>query len=729
MSMRPILIILLFVISFSLYSQDKKPKPKVALVLSGGTAKGLAHIGVLKVLEEQGIRPDIIIGTSMGSIVGGLYALGYSADEIEQISLKTDWFKYLSNDMDLRNLNIEEKDDYDEYVYNFPVEKRKPSLGKGIIYGHELELYLNRITFSANKYSNFDEFPIRFRAIATDVLHNEAYVFKDGSLALALRASMSIPSLFEPIRYKGRVLVDGGILDNFGVDIALAEDADIIIGSNVERISKSENDFDTYKNLFAQLMMLHSKQNYKLYKDSVDVLIEPPVIEMGTKFDKAQKIIDIGYETTLNHLGELKKIVHRVENADSINKQIIHEKYFPISQIAIRGINNLSYKNNIYNRLRKSIGLIASYPVIEKEITNLYRSGHFSYIKYYLEKIGDNEFKLLFDFAPKAKTNLQLGVHYSEQVDLGLIAGIESRNTLSPNTKLKIKARISKYPGVDQYFAKYFKTKKYGFGIKQFINYTLDKISIYEDQIRLTDYNRHSYDVGVKAIWITGQNSMLESGYKFQKRYFKSLFKTNYQNIRNAEVNRNTMFLSYYFNSLDDKYFSVKGLYLKTQIGYNFSTKINNKLSKEEKFVSGDYGKFDFNIAKYISLNNKWTVESKLYAEYNIIDDSSKFVLYDKILGGVYSDNNYQIAFWGMPNSYIISKNYTIASLGLRYKISDRIYLKSVINAGVINLDEYHLGGGLLVSFKLPIGPFSMGITKSLLYDSPQFHISMGSFR
>ncbi len=727
--MKPILVILLFFFTISLYAQDKKSKPKVALVLSGGTAKGLAHIGVLKVLEEQGIRPDLIIGTSMGSIIGGLYAIGYSADEIEQITLKTDWFKYLSNDTDLRNLNIEEKDDYDEYVYNFPIEKRKPSLGKGVIYGHELELYLNRITFSAYKYSNFDDFPIRFRAIATDVLHNEVYVFKEGSLALALRASMSIPSLFEPIRYKGKVLVDGGILDNFGVDIALKEGADIIIGSNVERISKSENDFDTYKNLFAQLMMLHSKQKYKLYKDSVDVLIEPPVIEMGTKFDKAQKIIDIGYKTALNHLVEFKKIAQRIKNTDIKRKKTIHKKYFPISQIAIRGINDLSYKYNIYNRLRKSIGLVASYTIIEKEITELYRSGQFSYIKYYLEKIGDNEYKLLFDFAPKAKSNLQLGVHYSEQVDLGLVVGFESRNTLSPNTKFKIKARISKYPGVDQYFAKYFKISKYNFGIKQYFNYTLDKISIYEEQVKLTDYNRHSIDIGVKAIWITGQNSMLESGYYFQKRFFRNLFKTNYQGIRYAETDRNTIFLSYYFNSLDDKYFSVKGLSLKSKIGYNFSTKFDTNFSPKEMNVNNDYGKIDFSLAKYLSLNEHWVVESKINAEYNIIDDSSKFVLFDKVLGGVYSDNKYQIAFWGMPNSYIVLKNYTITSLGLRYKIGDRIYLKSVVNAGVVNLNEYYFGGGLSFSFKSPIGPLSIGITKSLQYGTPQFHISMGSFR
>ncbi len=726
--MKTIIALLIF-LSFSLTAQDTISKPKIALVLSGGTAKGLAHIGVLKVLEEQGIKPDLIVGTSMGSIIGGLYAIGYTADEIEQITLNTDWFKYLSNDTDLRNLNIEVKDDFEEYVYNFPIEKRKPGLGKGLIYGHELELYLNRISFPSYKYSNFDEFPIRYRAISTDVLNNEVYIFKDGPLPLALRASMSIPSLFEPIRYKGKVLVDGGILDNFGVDIALQEGADIIIGSNVERISKSEDDFDTYKNLFAQLMMLHSKQKYKKYKDSVDVLIEPPVLEMGSKFDKAKKIINIGYQTALKHLSELKKIKSSIYGDYKKRKKITHEKSFPISQIAIRGINDLSYKYHIYNRLRNSIGLIANYSVIEKEITDLYRSGQFSYIKYYIEKISDNNYKLLFDFAPKAKNNLQLGIHYTEQVDLGLIVGLTSRNSLSLNTKFKIKARISKYPGVDQYISKYFKIKNTRVGFKQFFNYSMDKITIYDEQIKLTAYNRNFLNFGGGAILVLGHNSMLESGYKYEKYFFNKLFRAEFQKIGNTVVDKNSIYLSYYLNSLDDKFFATKGLLFKSNIEYNFKTSIETKKNNDTILGYYNLGKVNMKLKKFTSINKNLVIESSILAEYNIYGDSLNFVLNDKILGGVYPDNSSRIPFWGLPNSYIIPKNYSIASFGLRYKISDRIYIKSVINTGIVNLNDVYLGGGVSFTFKSPIGPLSISITKSTQYIAPQIHISMGNFR
>ncbi|HHH53026.1 MAG TPA: alpha/beta hydrolase, partial [Bacteroidetes bacterium] len=166
-----ILLLVLFLISFETKSQDTLKKPVVALVLSGGTAKGLAHIGVIKTLEEVGIRPDIIVGTSMGSIVGGLYAMGYSSDYLEQLAITNDWYKYLSNDTDLRKLNIEEKDDFENYLFDIPIKKKKPDLGEGLVYGHELEMYLNEITYPSNKYDNFDQFPIKYRAIAVDLIN------------------------------------------------------------------------------------------------------------------------------------------------------------------------------------------------------------------------------------------------------------------------------------------------------------------------------------------------------------------------------------------------------------------------------------------------------------------------------------------------------------------------------------------------------------------------------
>ena len=364
--------ILVLVIPIKISSQDTIKKPVVALVLSGGTAKGLAHIGVIKALEEYGIKPDLIVGTSMGSIVGGLYAIGYTTKELEDIALNTNWYEYLSNDSDLRNINIEEKDDFEEFVYNFPIEKKKPSLGKGVIQGHEMELYLNSATFPANKYNNFDEFPIKFRAIATDVINGEVFVFKDGPLSIALRSSMSLPTLFEPIRHQGKVLVDGGILDNFGVDIAIENGADIIIGSNVGRILDEAKDLDSYKNLLSQLLMLQSKRKYLMYKDQVDILIEPPVLDMGVRFDKAKEIMQTGYVTALQHNAELRQLKKRLikklpETIDSVSKQKIS---YPISEIEINGVDDLFLKYHLIKQIKNTVGINATSTNIVKAIND-----------------------------------------------------------------------------------------------------------------------------------------------------------------------------------------------------------------------------------------------------------------------------------------------------------------------------------------------------------------------
>jgi len=715
-------------------SQDTlNKKPVVALVLSGGTAKGLSHIGVLKVLEELDIRPDIIVGTSMGSIIGGLYALGYSASEIEEITLKTDWFKYLSNNPDLSNINIEEKDDFGEFIYNFPVEKRKPSLGKGIIYGHEIGLYLNRVTFPAYQYSSYDDFPIKFRAIATDVIKSESYVFKEGSLSRALRASMSIPTLFSPVEYKGMVLVDGGILDNFGVDIALKNNADIIIGSNVERIIRSNKNVSSYKNMISILMMIESKNKYQKYKDSVDVLIESPVIEMGSRFDKTKEIIEIGYQTAKKHYDELKAVKAKLADfsVDKSTTKINTENVkYHISQLAVRGINDISYKYRIFNRLRKSIGEEADYKSIEHEITDLYRSGQFEYIKYYIEKVDEKNYKLVFDFAPKAKNYLQLGIHYNDQVDIGIVVGLTSRNDIISNSKFKFKGRISKYPGIDQYFIKYFNDKS-KFGLKQFFSYTNDRLPIFENNSKLTSFKRNYFTTGMSGIFIQNNSSMWELGYNYNFMSLNSEFKSEYQEINSAEINQNKIYLSYYRNTLDEKFFANSGMKINTYVNYNFLNSIY--ISKIDGIHRGvypnNYIEAGLNLDYYLKLNNRWVMESTLVGKYSGSYVRNNLFVLKNPIGGVYPDNNKQEIFWGYPDNYFLTNSIAIIRTAFRYKLTDRIYLKPAINVAVF--DDYlsDLGGGVSISYNSPIGPLSASITKSLEYNVPIFHLSIGYFR
>ncbi len=224
-----ILSIILFFF-FQTLAQEPSKRPKVGLVLSGGGAKGLAHIGVLRAMEKAGLTPDYITGTSMGSIVGGLYAIGYSADEIDSIVSTVDWDELLTNEIPLSDIAIEEKEYYGRYIAELPIEGVKVSLPKGLIEGQKLTELLTRLTRPAHGISDFSKFPIPFACVAANIETGLPEVLNKGFLPEAIRASMSIPTVFTPIEIDDKLLVDGGLVRNFPVQEVLDMGADIVIG-------------------------------------------------------------------------------------------------------------------------------------------------------------------------------------------------------------------------------------------------------------------------------------------------------------------------------------------------------------------------------------------------------------------------------------------------------------------------------------------------------------------
>jgi len=214
----------------------EKPRPRVGLVLGGGGARGAAHIGVLKELERQRIPVDAIVGTSMGAIVGGLYATGMSADELERLVASLDWAGALSDKPERDDLSFRRKQDDREFPIDFELGVRGNDLvlPQGVIQGHRLDLLLRELTLDASFISNFDDLPIPFRAIASDIERGEIYVMSQGDLALSIRASMSVPGAFAPVRIDDRLLVDGGLVGNLGVDIMQSMGVDVIIAVDVE---------------------------------------------------------------------------------------------------------------------------------------------------------------------------------------------------------------------------------------------------------------------------------------------------------------------------------------------------------------------------------------------------------------------------------------------------------------------------------------------------------------
>ncbi len=217
-------------------SNDSGHRPRVGLVLGGGGARGAAHIGVLKELERQRVPIDVIAGTSMGAIVGGLYASGMSAADIEYLAASLDWSDALSDTPRREDLSFRRKQDDAQFPIDFEVGVRGSELvlPQGVVQGQNLDLLLRKLTLHVSHIEDFDALPIPFRAVASDIERGEAYVIGEGDLARAIRASMSVPGAIAPVVIDGRLLVDGGLIGNLPVDVMQTMGVDVIIAVDVE---------------------------------------------------------------------------------------------------------------------------------------------------------------------------------------------------------------------------------------------------------------------------------------------------------------------------------------------------------------------------------------------------------------------------------------------------------------------------------------------------------------
>jgi len=321
-------------------------RPKIAVVLSGGGAKGIAQIPTLQIIDSLNIPVDYIVGTSMGSITGALYSMGYSSDEILNETFKTDWDMVLSNYKKRTNLYFFQKSDYDEYPVEFNLSGITPQTPMALTNGHGTYMSLSDKVGVYELINNFDELPIPFRCNAVDLLSGQEIVFKDGSLTKALRSSTSIPSVFHPVKDNNFLLIDGGVLNNFPSDIAKNLGADIIIGINVSFSKSESSDINTVFDVLSQSILLNGFQKRIENLYYTDILIEPKGLKYSTlSFDKntLNDIYMIGKKAAYKKIDkfiELQKTLNVKEK--SIILSSIPNDSFIISNVLIKSDDNIN---------------------------------------------------------------------------------------------------------------------------------------------------------------------------------------------------------------------------------------------------------------------------------------------------------------------------------------------------------------------------------------------------
>lgn len=297
------------------HAADNSERPRVGLVLGGGGARGYAHVGVLRYLEEMRIPVDYIAGTSMGAIVGGFMATGMSASEIEQLIAETDWNQVFSGNAPRQKEPLRRKSDDELGLFGpkFGVGKDSSFLSGGVVAGQNVLLLFEEVVGQRVQVEDFDQLPIPFRAVATDIVHGKPVVMSQGSISAAMRASMAVPGVFDPVRLDGHLLVDGGLVQNLPVDVVRDMGADIVIAVDVGTPLMSEEQIGNVITVIEQMTALMVIHNTEVQRDTLaetDILVQP---ELGfdissSAFDAFEQAIPVGYDAAVSHHRELSAL-------------------------------------------------------------------------------------------------------------------------------------------------------------------------------------------------------------------------------------------------------------------------------------------------------------------------------------------------------------------------------------------------------------------------------------
>ncbi|NRA48135.1 MAG: patatin-like phospholipase family protein, partial [Phaeodactylibacter sp.] len=496
----------------SIFGQAQQKRPKVALVLSGGAAKGMAHVGVLKVLEEVGLEPDIITGTSMGSVIGGLYAIGYRADELEQLLLQQDWDQVLSDRIDLHNVVFEEKNYFENQLFEIGYSQRQFIPPSGLIYGQQVDNLLNRLALPAYKTQDFRNYPISFRCVASDIVEGVPVVLDTGSLAFAMRASMAIPTAFTPVEYDDKILIDGGLIRNFPVIEAKEWDADIVIGVYTGYVKADAARLHNFSTILMQSGFMMSVKDAQDQMPMVDLYIEPNLTGYSAQdFNKGDSIIIRGEQAA-------KKVIPQlISLRDSLNSLGLHQpapKLKPPSAICFDKIvvtGNRRYTDEeIIGRSGLQVGDAVSAEGLESGVNRLVGTNQFEKVTFQLREEANGPV-LDLQCMEKAPTVFKTAINYDNYSSAGFRFNMTSRNALLPASRLMINSVITENFRVQVNYLKYLDDAQLYAWVTD-MQFTRDKIPIFQNGTQNEEYTLLEAFVDLRLQKRVSNNSAVSIG-------------------------------------------------------------------------------------------------------------------------------------------------------------------------------------------------------------------------
>lgn len=726
------LLVFLF-ISGNVMAQHRK---KVALVLSGGGAKGTAYIGAIKVIEEVGIPIDYVVGTSMGAIVGGLYSVGYTTTQLDSMVRTQDWEMLLSDKIERKRQTLTERENSEKYILSIPFSKKeKQIMDSGIVRGDNLDDLFSELIPEYNDSIDFNKLPIPFACVAVNLLDGKEVVLRNGRLAESIRASMAIPGVFTPVKKGEMVLVDGGLLNNYPADVAKAMGADIILGISVQKDLRNEHKLKNVMDVVSQVTDVACRNKYENNKLLTDLFIKIDTEGYGSASFSSIAIDTLIYRGEKNarenqtQLYDLKKKIgldasfippqRTPFSYPSTNKSIsVSRIIMPKSER--KHINKAFEQHNIREYAEVNI------EQIENAVDELREKLPGVEFEYKLKPSCDGQV-LEVRSDKKENDNIKLGVRFdSEEIAALLVNAQMQLNTFAPSS-ISLTGRLGKrYLAQLDYVIEPTLKKRFNLSYA----YRYNDLNIYQKGQRAYNvtYHQHTSKVCFSDEWL--RNLRYEVGMSFEYYHNKNLLTLNPDNNRNLRAEH---FLNYFFNlkysSLDNSYFPMCGMAF--QADYILHT---------DNFYQYD------NHAPFSAVIASWTVALPLKTERLIVMPS----IYGRVLIGNHVSDVYanvlggdiigrympqQLPFVGISNIELVEKSILASNCKLRYKIFGEHYISLSGNIALTDNKLQDVLGGELIygigigyGFNSKLGPLEATVGYSGYTDKINCFANLGFY-
>jgi NTE family protein len=721
-----IFLVLVIVISFAheVAAQTEKRRPRIGLTLSGGGAKGLAHIGILKAIDSAGLKIDYITGTSMGSIVGSLYAVGYSSAELEKIARRMDWDIILSNSSSLRSLVMEEKDEYDKYAFELPWVNHRFQLPSGVLESEELWLKFSELFFPVYNIKDFSKFSIPFKCVATDIASGKGVVMDKGEIIMAIRSSMAIPSVFTAVEHEELKLVDGGVVRNFPVQDVKDMGADIIIGSNVSTGLLPKEKLNNAIQILMQIAFFKESETAKKEIELCDIYIPIPVENFNTaSFNRAEEILELGIDEGKKMYPYFKRLADSLNNIYGV-PETIPQRLPVVDSIKITGIEIRGLKNTTEDFFTHAMEFYNDRYYTQQELARMVRkvfgTRYYRRILYSLQPQEDGSVKIVFSVEENPRSFAKLGLHYNKFTGIGIVANLTTRNflithsrsmvTLNVGEKFRIKGEHMQYLGRGKNIAAIGSMQYEYLGIPTFTNFKKDG-----------EYRQNYYKADLKMQLSSNRSFTVGGGIRFEWIKYRPTIVTPLE-LR-GKNDYSTAYVHFGVNTLDKPVLTRRGTRIDGEAGYVFNQApalkiyVNGVEANEDSvaFRFNNYSRIYLNAENYIPLGSRTVFSS--HAQFGVNFNYDLNLFNDFVIGGLTRMFRNQILFAGLEEGSFFTSSVAAVQVALRYHMTNNFYLTARTNALAYNYvspgnrlqrPDYLSGHSLTLGYNFALGPLEV---------------------